>query len=365
MPVRIYDIAKKLGIESKVVLAKAKELGITPRQGRLQYARQDHRRIPRGAAGRRVGSAPGPAAGPAPRAGDAGPSCPPVHPPRPAPRHRSPRNQRPVRWSTAAPAPRPSPLGRGSRNPPNRHLSQTRRPAAFRRRIPPAPAMPVAEPAAADPVELAARRPLPPDQPPIAATPPQPPVPSRPACGRSAAAPSWSRWHAGGAHHSQSPAPAADRARPASSPPRPAPPRPPDGPRQRPAPPMAGGRPQLSRDVRAPGKPDPPPPPKFVAPTTGHADHPSSSRRSSSAIWRRRSAEAVPTHRRPHGAGGLRQRQPVDRRADRPVHLRQATASGSRSKSASAAPAQRPRPGQEAVELDSRTRPRISSCAPR
>ena len=29
MPVRIYDIAKKLGIESKVVLAKAKDLGIT------------------------------------------------------------------------------------------------------------------------------------------------------------------------------------------------------------------------------------------------------------------------------------------------------------------------------------------------
>src|SRR5260221_14103657 len=28
MPVRIYDIAKKLGIESKQVLAKAKELGI-------------------------------------------------------------------------------------------------------------------------------------------------------------------------------------------------------------------------------------------------------------------------------------------------------------------------------------------------
>ena len=29
MPVRIYDIAKKLGIESKEVLTKAKELGIT------------------------------------------------------------------------------------------------------------------------------------------------------------------------------------------------------------------------------------------------------------------------------------------------------------------------------------------------
>ena len=29
MPVRIYDIAKKLGIESKEVLAKAKALGIT------------------------------------------------------------------------------------------------------------------------------------------------------------------------------------------------------------------------------------------------------------------------------------------------------------------------------------------------
>src|SRR3954465_13817972 len=29
MPVRIYDIAKKLGLESKKVLAKAKELGIT------------------------------------------------------------------------------------------------------------------------------------------------------------------------------------------------------------------------------------------------------------------------------------------------------------------------------------------------
>src|SRR3954462_15726873 len=29
MPVRIYDIAKKLGIENKEVLAKAKELGIT------------------------------------------------------------------------------------------------------------------------------------------------------------------------------------------------------------------------------------------------------------------------------------------------------------------------------------------------
>jgi hypothetical protein len=28
MPVRIYDIAKKLGVESKDVLAKAKELGI-------------------------------------------------------------------------------------------------------------------------------------------------------------------------------------------------------------------------------------------------------------------------------------------------------------------------------------------------
>ena len=29
MPVRIYDISKKLGIENKDVLAKAKELGIT------------------------------------------------------------------------------------------------------------------------------------------------------------------------------------------------------------------------------------------------------------------------------------------------------------------------------------------------
>src|SRR6187431_693428 len=29
MPVRIYEIAKKLGIESKEVLAKAKELGIS------------------------------------------------------------------------------------------------------------------------------------------------------------------------------------------------------------------------------------------------------------------------------------------------------------------------------------------------
>ncbi len=29
MPVRIYDIAKKLGLESKEVLAKAKELGIS------------------------------------------------------------------------------------------------------------------------------------------------------------------------------------------------------------------------------------------------------------------------------------------------------------------------------------------------
>ena len=29
MPVRIYDLAKKLGLESKAVLAKAKELGIT------------------------------------------------------------------------------------------------------------------------------------------------------------------------------------------------------------------------------------------------------------------------------------------------------------------------------------------------
>ncbi|HNQ91266.1 MAG TPA: translation initiation factor IF-2 N-terminal domain-containing protein, partial [Verrucomicrobiota bacterium] len=29
MPVRIYEIAKKVGVESKVVLARAKELGIT------------------------------------------------------------------------------------------------------------------------------------------------------------------------------------------------------------------------------------------------------------------------------------------------------------------------------------------------
>ena len=28
MPVRIYDIAKKLGLENKEILAKAKELGI-------------------------------------------------------------------------------------------------------------------------------------------------------------------------------------------------------------------------------------------------------------------------------------------------------------------------------------------------
>ena len=34
MPVRIYDLAKKLGIESKVVLAKAKELGIAPPKSR-------------------------------------------------------------------------------------------------------------------------------------------------------------------------------------------------------------------------------------------------------------------------------------------------------------------------------------------
>src|SRR5689334_10909352 len=29
MPVRVYDIAKKLGLENKEILAKAKELGIT------------------------------------------------------------------------------------------------------------------------------------------------------------------------------------------------------------------------------------------------------------------------------------------------------------------------------------------------
>ncbi len=29
MPVRIYDISKKLGLENKEVLAKARELGIT------------------------------------------------------------------------------------------------------------------------------------------------------------------------------------------------------------------------------------------------------------------------------------------------------------------------------------------------
>ena len=29
MPVRIYDISKKLGVDNKVVLAKAKELGFT------------------------------------------------------------------------------------------------------------------------------------------------------------------------------------------------------------------------------------------------------------------------------------------------------------------------------------------------
>ncbi|HEX9045717.1 MAG TPA: translation initiation factor IF-2 N-terminal domain-containing protein, partial [Verrucomicrobiae bacterium] len=29
MPVRVYDIAKKLGLENKQILAKAKELGIT------------------------------------------------------------------------------------------------------------------------------------------------------------------------------------------------------------------------------------------------------------------------------------------------------------------------------------------------
>ena len=35
MPVRIYDIAKRVGVESKVVLAKARELGITTRQAQV------------------------------------------------------------------------------------------------------------------------------------------------------------------------------------------------------------------------------------------------------------------------------------------------------------------------------------------
>ena len=39
MPVRIYDISKKLGLENKEVLAKAKELGIDRRPGRFQFAR--------------------------------------------------------------------------------------------------------------------------------------------------------------------------------------------------------------------------------------------------------------------------------------------------------------------------------------
>ena len=33
MPTRIYDIAKKLGVENKQVLAKAKELGIATAKG--------------------------------------------------------------------------------------------------------------------------------------------------------------------------------------------------------------------------------------------------------------------------------------------------------------------------------------------
>ena len=39
MPVRIYDISKKLGLENKEVIAKAKALGHCRRQGRLQLAR--------------------------------------------------------------------------------------------------------------------------------------------------------------------------------------------------------------------------------------------------------------------------------------------------------------------------------------
>ena len=38
MPVRIYDISKKLGLENKEVLAKAKALGITAATGRVQFA---------------------------------------------------------------------------------------------------------------------------------------------------------------------------------------------------------------------------------------------------------------------------------------------------------------------------------------
>ena len=38
MPVRIYDIAKRLGVDSKVVLAKAKELGYDAGFGTGCYA---------------------------------------------------------------------------------------------------------------------------------------------------------------------------------------------------------------------------------------------------------------------------------------------------------------------------------------
>ncbi|WP_085067076.1 translation initiation factor IF-2 [Catenuloplanes japonicus] len=142
---RVHELAKELGVESKVVLAKLKEMGEFVKSASSTVEAPVARRL-RGAMV--AGSAPSAPASPAPSgSGDAprpGPSARPGPPRRPGP---------PVPGPNSAGAPAPGPAPAAPRNP----SAPVPGPASLRPKAPvPGPPAPVAKPASAHDIEVAA-----------------------------------------------------------------------------------------------------------------------------------------------------------------------------------------------------------------
>ncbi len=231
MPVRIYDIAKKLGVESKEVLAKARELGITT--ARVPSSSLD--KITAAYLEEQFG-------------GPRTPAPPPEAPPAPA---------EPVILVTAPPEPPPPPP---APPPPEPVVEVPPATPAVAEVLPVAPPEPALVEPTAPPPEVVAPAIEPAPEPPPPAAPPEPPPPPPPP-----PAPKIGE-KVGFIVLPQRPQP---KAQPPRTPPRPTGPAP-RGP-ARPGGGAAPSRPGLrpSGETRAPAQPAAPAMPKFVPPATG------------------------------------------------------------------------------------------------
>jgi translation initiation factor IF-2 len=280
MPVRIYDIARKLGLESKVVLAKAKELGITNAKvasstlDKITAEYLEEKLLPMARAPQATPEPPRPAQEVAPPP-EPGPVAVPAEIPAPEPAEIP---AFPVPTAGEAPSPHTAPEAQ----PPEETIPITPEPslpepAVVAVEAPPEPpitaAPPEEEPVAPAPAELepepaaAEALPGPAPTPPAPATPPPPPPPRVPGIGELV----------GRIELPQRPRPAG---RPAPAPPQPPAPRRPEIQRGRPGGPATPQRlgmpasPNRPAPPAAPARPGPAPArqpalPDFVPPTSG------------------------------------------------------------------------------------------------